>query len=143
MQLDLNEKEIHQLLEAVSVYEWIVNSVHDESDPGVDEFCQSIFQKIKKVAPEAPIEKGEDQLLTLSEEVFQSLHDDYIEPYNEFHFWSDLAYELGMRDLSKKVSESQLTQMSEEERDLKLDSEIESYEKEFESHGVERLYIKK
>jgi hypothetical protein len=143
MELSLNESEVKHLLEALVVYEWIANSPHEESDPSVDTFCQSLFTKLKSAGLKEPIKQTTDGVLSVSEDFFQQIHEDYIEAYNDDLFWSDLAFELGTRDLSKKYTEVEFQKLSEEEREKKAAIEIENYDKEFESYGIERLYLKK
>ncbi len=143
MDITLNESEVKHLLEAIVVYEWIVNSPHEESDPSVDNFCQSLLAKLKDSSVKSSIEKTPEGILSVTEAHFQQVHEDYIEAYNDDIFWSDLAFELGSRDLSKKISETQFEKLSEEERESKAATEIQNYDKEFETYGIERLYIKK
>ncbi|TGN17985.1 hypothetical protein [Leptospira idonii] len=143
MEIKLNESEAKHLLEALAIYEWVVNSPHEESEESVDSFCQSLFQKLHKAGLGKPIEVDSSGTYSLSEEFFHNLHESYIDPYNDDIFWSDLAFELGQRDLSKTVSESDLKKMSEEELERKSEVEIQKYDKEFETHGIDRLFIKK
>lgn len=143
MELNLNDSEVKHLLEAIVIYEWIVNSPHEESDPSVDTFCQSILSKLKNSPVKDSINQTSDGTLSVNETLFQQVHDDYIEAYNDDLFWSDLAFELGTRDLSKKYTEIEFQKLSEEEREKKAAIEIENYDKEFESYGIERLYLKK
>ncbi|TGL63908.1 hypothetical protein EHQ58_00660 [Leptospira ognonensis] len=143
MELILNDSEVKHLLEAIVVYEWIANSPHEESDPSVDTFCQSLLSKLKNSPVKDSINQTSDGTLSVNETLFQQIHDDYIEAYNDDLFWSDLAFELGTRDLSKKYTEVEFQKLSEEEREKKAAIEIENYDKEFESYGIERLYLKK
>jgi hypothetical protein len=143
MELSLNDSEVKHLLEALVVYEWVANSPHEESDPSVDTFCQSILTKLKTAGIKDAIKQMPDGTHSVTEEVFQQIHEDYIEAYNDDIFWSDLAFELGTRDLSKKYTEIEFQKLTEEEREKRASVEIENYDKEFESYGVERLIIKK
>ncbi|MDZ4726630.1 MAG: hypothetical protein SH817_10765 [Leptospira sp.] len=142
MEINLNDSEVKHLLEALVVYEWIVNSPHEESDPSVDNFCQSVFKKLKSAGLKEPLRTTSEGNLSVTEECFQQIHEDYIEAYNDDVFWSDLAFELGTRDISKKYSEAEFLKLSEEEREKKAAVEINAYDKEFETYGIERLYIK-
>ncbi|MCZ8156219.1 MAG: hypothetical protein O9264_08895 [Leptospira sp.] len=143
MELKLKDSEVKHLLEALVVYEWIANSPHEESDPSVDTFCQSMFSKLKAAGMGEPLTQASDGLITVGEDFFNQVFEDYIEDYKEDLFWSELAFELGTRDLSKKFTEVEFQKMSEVDREKKASIEIENYEKEFESFGIERLYIKK
>lgn len=135
--------EVKHLLEALVVYEWVVNSPHEESNSGVDNFCQSIFQKLHHMGVKDPIIHGEDGIYSTTEDFFNRIHDEYIESYNEDVFWADLSFEFGSRDLSKKYSESEFQKLSEDEKERKTSAEIERYDEEFEKYGIERLFIKK
>lgn len=109
----------------------------------MDTFCQSLLSKLKNSPVKDSINQTSDGTLSVNETLFQQIHDDYIEAYNDDLFWSDLAFELGTRDLSKKYTEVEFQKLSEEEREKKAAIEIENYDKEFESYGIERLYLKK
>ncbi|TGK86920.1 hypothetical protein EHQ24_04800 [Leptospira noumeaensis] len=141
MNLDLNPQETKHLLNALAVFEWVSNSPHEETDPSVDEFIQSILKKLSS-SPESPI-VSENGLYTISEEYFQEVFESYIEPYNDDIFWTDLSTELAQRDLEQKVSVKELEALSPEDYENKVGKEAEKYDAEFEKNGVDNLYLKK
>ncbi|MCW7470462.1 hypothetical protein [Leptospira kanakyensis] len=141
MNLDLNPQETKHLLNALAVFEWVSNSPHEETDPSVDEFIQSILKKLS-TSPESPI-VSENGLYTISEEYFQEVFESYIEPYNDDIFWTDLSTELAQRDLEQKVSVKDLEALSPEDYEVKVAKEAEKYDAEFEKNGVDNLYLKK
>ncbi|MCW7481552.1 hypothetical protein [Leptospira kanakyensis] len=141
MNLDLNPQETKHLLNALAVFEWVSNSPHEETDPSVDEFIQSILKKLSS-SPESPI-VSENGLYTISEEYFQEVFESYIEPYNDDIFWTDLSTELAQRDLEQKVSVKDLEALSPEDYEVKVAKEAEKYDAEFEKNGVDNLYLKK
>ncbi|EKJ85165.1 hypothetical protein [Leptospira meyeri] len=141
MNLELNPQETKHLLNALAVFEWVSNSPHEETDPSVDEFIQSILKKLS-ATKESPI-VSENGLYTISEEYFQEVFESYIEPYNDDIFWTDLSTELAQRDLELKVSAKDLEALSPEDYETKVAKEAEKYDTEFEKNGVDNLFLKK
>ncbi|MCG6141101.1 hypothetical protein EHQ23_09525 [Leptospira bourretii] len=141
MNLELNPQETKHLLNALAVFEWVSNSPHEETDPSVDEFIQSILKKLS-AEKENPI-VSENGLYTISEEYFQEVFESYIEPYNDDIFWTDLSTELAQRDLEQKVSAKDLEALSPEDYENKVAKEAEKYDTEFEKNGVDNLFLKK
>ncbi|MCW7492800.1 hypothetical protein ND861_07295 [Leptospira sp. 2 VSF19] len=141
MNLELNPQETKHLLNALAVFEWVSNSPHEETDPSVDEFIQSILKKLS-VEKESPI-VSENGLYTISEEYFQEVFESYLEPYNDDIFWTDLSTELAQRDLELKVSAKDLEALSPEDYETKVAKEAEKYDTEFEKNGVDNLFLKK
>ncbi|MBM9592828.1 hypothetical protein JWG41_20520 [Leptospira sp. 201903075] len=142
MNLDLNPQETKHLLNALAVFEWVSNSPHEETDPSVDEFIQSLLKKLSAGGEKGPID-SENGLYTISEEYFQEVFESYIEPYNDDIFWTDLSTELAQRDLEQKVSAKDLEALAPEDYEAKVAKEAEKYDAEFEKNGVDNLFLKK
>ncbi|TGL99763.1 hypothetical protein [Leptospira jelokensis] len=142
MNLDLTAQETKQLLDALTVFEWVSNSPHEESDPSIDSFLQSILKKLSKGMENNPISE-ENGMFTVAEEYFQEVFESYIEPYNDDVFWTELTTELAQRDLELSISEKELEAMSQEAYERKVAKEAEKYDAEFEKNGVDRLFLKK
>ncbi|TGL72427.1 hypothetical protein [Leptospira jelokensis] len=142
MNLDLTAQETKQLLDALTVFEWVSNSPHEESDPSIDSFLQSILKKLSKGMENNPISE-ENGMFTVAEEYFQEVFESYIEPYNDDVFWTELTTELAQRDLELSISEKELEAMSQEAYETKVAKEAEKYDAEFEKNGVDRLFLKK
>ncbi|MDF3821106.1 hypothetical protein P3G55_14445 [Leptospira sp. 96542] len=142
MNLNLNESEVKHLLQALSIYEWVSNSPHEEADSAVEEFCQSVLKKLQTLGVKEPI-TSDDGVLTVDETFFQEVFESYIEPYNDDVFWSDLSTELAQRDLEEKHSPKELEALSPDEYEAKVTKIAETYDKEFETNGVDKLFLKK
>lgn len=141
MNIQITENEVKHLLNALSIYEWVTNSPHEESDPGVDEFCQSLLQKLSTAGVKEPIQK-EDGNFTVSEPFFQELFESYIEPYNDNVFWTDLSSELAQRDLELEYSPKEVQGLKPEDVEKRLNRAMQEYDEEFEKNGVDRLFLK-
>ncbi|EOQ90627.1 hypothetical protein LEP1GSC202_3740 [Leptospira yanagawae serovar Saopaulo str. Sao Paulo = ATCC 700523] len=142
MNLDLTPQETKQLLDALTVFEWVSNSPHEESDPSIDNFLQSLLKKLSNGMENNPISE-ENGMYTVAEEYFQEVFESYIEPYNDDVFWTELTTELAQRDLELSMSEKELEAMSPEAYETKVAKEAEKYDAEFEKNGVDRLFLKK
>lgn len=141
MNIQIDENEVKHLLSALSIYEWVANSPHEESDSSIDSFCQSILKKLSEAGVKDPVQ-SENGIHTVSEEFFQDLFDSYIEPYNDNVFWTDLSSELAQRDLELEYSPKEIKALKPEDVEHRLNRTMDEYDEEFEKNGVDRLFIK-
>lgn len=61
--------------------------------------------------------------------------------YDEEAFWDELAEELGKRDMLASYTPAQIAAMTQEEWFEKLEARRDAYDKEFTTHGIDRLRI--
>ena len=75
---------------------------------------------------------------TISEK-FEAIVDDY----NEFNFWDSLATEMGKRDFMRSITSDDRKYIAEHDGWLpdRIGDIYETYHKEFEDHGIDRLEI--
>jgi hypothetical protein len=69
--------------------------------------------------------------------------DPYVQDYDEYTFWDELAWRLADRDFEEKYDPAQTIVMTGEEIIVQKDSMVEKYYQEFDLHGLDNLILKK
>lgn len=145
MKLHLTKKEYRALLDYIAIGDWVLHShvVHEE-DCSVEHraVMKKLFSFSKEMQCEDLIEYSQatdDYYETFAYE--EALQEAFIQPYNNETFWEELADRLATRDAMREVGEDKLKTMEPLERVKILSDKTESYENEFEEHGLEYLTI--
>jgi hypothetical protein len=140
MKFDLTEAEYRELVRLAYLGEWIINAPHDPEHQ--DEAAALAFQRLLATGKALP-EIDRDAETTeyfLTAEVANRLYDEHISDYDDHVFWEELCERLAARDLATKRGVNPET--IDREEDLSSLRPIEdSYRKEFEDYGIERLEI--
>ena len=67
----------------------------------------------------------------------------FIQPYDTETFWEELADALAQRDILREIGEEKLQAMDPFERMCLLSNKAETYENEFEEHGLEYFKLQR
>ena len=140
--LELSKEDFTQLVKHVFIGNWILTS----NDVKRNALYDSLLDKVLSMAKERNLIEGiqyvEDyDMYSLTQE----MEEEYLKPVNEYEnesFWDDLGHKLATRDTVKKHGEKKLSKMAPFERMSAIWNEEEKYGKEFEEHGITRLYVK-
>ncbi len=145
MKLHLTKKEYRALLDLIAVGDWVLHS-HTVQDKDCSVTHRAVMKKIFSYSSEMQCEdlveydqKTDECYETCAyEEVIQEV---FIQPYNDETFWEELADRLAMRDAVREIGEDNLKTMEPLERVKLLGDKTDTYENEFEEHGLEYLTI--
>ena len=145
MKLHLTKKEYRALLDLITVGDWVLHS-HTVQDKDCSITHRAVMKKIFSYSSEMQCEdlveydqkKDEGYETCAYEEVIQEA---FIQPYNEETFWEELADRLAMRDAVREIGEDNLKTMEPLRRVKLLSDKTETYENEFEEHGLECLTL--
>ena len=140
MKFDLNETEYRELLRLAYLGEWLINAPHDTEHQ--DEAASLALQRLLAIGRGLP-EIDRDAETTeyfIGAEVANRFYDEHISDYDDHVFWEELAERLAARDLATKRGVNPDT--IDREEDISALKPIEdSYRKEFEHYGIERMEI--
>jgi hypothetical protein len=148
MTLELDRKEMENLIKLVFLGNWMVN-IHQGEELEAEEFedyeeYDDVLQKILACAKDAGlvsgIEEDEDGDLMPSEELDEYLSS-FIEEYNDHTFWGMLIERMTSRDIAEHHSEDEIKAMDEKASIALFEKFSEKYVTEFEKHGMRRLWI--
>lgn len=89
--------------------------------------CADLFEK-------------DDDSLSMTEAFYQSLHERFLEPYDEAVFWDELVRRLAMRDMLRMGVELK-TSPSAAENLEEMAHFMEKYREEFEVNGLENVEV--
>ncbi len=145
MKINLTKKQYESLAKAVYLGNWMANAQRtgQEGDPYMreyDEITNYIYSFAKDFGFPDDFEAGLE-FSNGEEEPPEAtrLH----EEYDEQNFWEELPSMLGERDFSRKYSEEEREDMTQEEYFMKMMECVIAYEKECEEYGIERLEVVK
>jgi len=145
MELKLNNEQFRELLIDVVIGTYIREAVLDargEDFEDVGKLQEYLLFVAKDFNAEDMVENFKGSLIP-SEKVCEEYHDKNIEEYNDNEFWHRLETDLGKRDFLKTLTDEERKKI---EKDGWLPDRVnefyDRYAKEFEKHGIERLYIK-
>ena len=140
--MKLNRKQAQQLIEAVKIYNWVVNSCREKRNRDTDSFCSFIYSNLQKGPFREWILQEEDGTCFLKDKQEHRILSRYINAYDTDVFWTVLAMKLGERDFAAKNPSAYLA-MNRKELILSMDREIREYEEEFSRNGILNLFLLK
>lgn len=144
MKINFTKKQYETLLKAVYLGNWMVNSTDDEPEGNqfdkVEEYICS-FAKDFGLEQYVTYDEGDkayypSRMLEEDEEV-----DGYIQRYDDYIFWDNLASSLAGRDMVNEYGEEAIKKLSDIERFTQKQPFAEKYDDEFAKNGVKNLII--
>lgn len=144
MNIEFTDKQYEKLVKLVYLGNWMINAIRTNLIKEYDDIAQYVFSFCRKAKLEELIahdEKSGKFLPTMELDE----NDDivrYREEYDDEAFWSALIDGLARRDFIRAYGKDAIRRMEWTERIEKEGPFIDKYHKEFEKHGIERLYVK-
>lgn len=139
--IELNEKQFRELLIMVNIGHWITTGYRDEDDLFDDtQQYLSSFHWDFKITDIVEYIGGLKSYFPTPE--MKKKTDKFLEKYDEYTLWVELAWKLADRDFKRKFSKKEIKKMSKEEifeakRRINL-----PYFKEFSLNGIQNFTIK-
>ncbi len=146
MKINITKKQYKILLELLYLGDWVINARFTENDDEFKKDVSDLSNYFRSFAKDFGTKENE---LTYSKELNQyffakekelEVHN-YIEEYNEDVFWEELQERLVMMEFDKIYHEDIQKKMSIEERFQKIREIENKYDQEFETNGIENLYV--
>jgi len=142
MIIELSKEQYRKLAELVFLGNWLANStkVGDEINQEYEEVEQLIYSYAKEMGMEDLIVYDQQSGEYFPTRTFEESMEPYIDAYDEFTFWQDLASRLANRDLIRETGP--VHKLTDRQRDRLFELE-EMYENEFVEHGLMNLELVK
>lgn len=146
MKILFTKSEYRTLIDMIYIAEWMLTAHDEQADPAKDKYVhlvQKIYSHAKEIGWESLIESSaaeNEYFPTLEYEEKSGIHD-RIDDYEADSFWDQLVDRLAARDVMAKVGAKEQEQLSAEEYSAIADPIADVYEREFATHGIERLEI--
>jgi hypothetical protein len=147
MQIDFSKDEYYALLGILEIANWVLFA-HKTDEPEDRKVYKDLEQKIYSFAETF----GFDDLIMFDKkykEYFPTRKQDdnspvrsFIDEFENDSFWDELIDRLSERDIQRDIGEKKLQSMTREERLKKYLKYEQSYQEEFEEHGIDRLGIR-
>lgn len=147
MNISLTKQEIVMLSRMVNIGDWIMfaDLEGDEWDaPDVlahKKVLQKLFAAAHKAKMDGIVHYAPEEKKYYETAEFEDDYMQFIEEYDDRRFWEMLADRLATRDLADQIGEDAFKAMDWIERGEKLEKLSSDYEKEFTTHGLERLHL--
>jgi hypothetical protein len=146
MELDITKEQFREIFINVLIGIYIreaVDELNGKDFSKLREIENFLASQAEKFGAGDMAQKFEGVLVP-NDELYEKIHDEIIDCYNEDEFWNSLVVELGKRDFFETITEKE---KEEAERTGWLPKRVHSlydmYSDEFDKHGVDRLFIKK
>jgi len=145
MKINFTKKEYRVLLDMITISDWVINA-HDEGEHDDSEHSklrEKLLSLYKEFDAEDLVEYAPELGLHFEQRKLEErMFANFIDPYESECFWNELITRLSERDAIESVGADKFRTLEPIER-IELVSEYQSrYEKEFEKHGVDNLFLK-
>lgn len=145
MKINFTKKEYRLLLEMLYLSDWMMHAHsidHSEHSCEHEALMQRVLSFYKEMGAEDIVEPAENSNKYYEKREFEeSLHHNYIDPYEENTFWEELIERLASRDAINAIGLEKFKAMEGIERSMKVDEFRKYYAKEFEQNGLENIKI--
>ena len=141
--IEFTNEQYRNLLKLVYLGHWMANSHRDEPITKLDEIENYLYSFADTFNSTDLIDmdtKLDNHYPTLD---FENEMDPYVQDYDEYTFWDELAWRLADRDFEEKYDPARTIVMTGEEIIIQKDSMVEKYYQEFDLHGLDNLILKK
>ncbi|MFU0800891.1 MAG: hypothetical protein ACFWUE_09610 [Xylanivirga thermophila] len=134
MKIELTKEQYKRLVELAFAGSWMINSwrVGDDQLLEYDEIVRHLYSFYKDFEADDLIQYDEKDDLYLPTTKLEDKIFGFVDDYDDYSFWEELLSRIAQRDAEN--NHETVTW------DNKMQYE-EKYQKEFETHGIERLYV--
>lgn len=143
MKIDISDKELQTLIQAVFIAGWISESSENPDREAIEALEQKVYRLAHQAGQTDLVEYDDDlgQFFVCPDQE-EAWVEDFIAPHDDEHLWESLQMELARRDFAQAHTPAAIEAMDDEERMDKLAGLMRKYSKEFGTSGLERLVIK-
>lgn len=140
--IELTSEEYKNLLRLVYLGHWMANSHRDNPVVELDNVENLIYSYAKDFGCEDMVDVDSKLKRYYPSFELENEMDIYIQEYDDYSFWDELAWHLADRDFEKKFDPAHTLVMTTDEILREKDIIVEKYFNEFDKNGVENLFIK-
>lgn len=139
--VDLTEKQFRELLIMVNIGHWITTGYRDEDDlfDDTQQYLSSFHRDFKITDI---VDYIDDLKMYFPTPEMKKKTDNFLEKYNEYTLWVELAWGLADRDFKRKFNKKEIKKMSKEEIHEAKRKITLPYFREFGLWGIENFTMK-
>jgi hypothetical protein len=141
--IELTSDQYKNLLRLVYLGHWMSNSHRDDPIVELDAAENLLYSFASEFGCESFVDCDTKFNRFYPSFEFETEMDPYIQEYDDYTFWDELAWHMADRDFEKKYDAAQTLVMTTEEILREKDTIVEKYYTEFDQNGVDNLVIKK
>ena len=139
--IDLTNEQYSALIKIVYLGHWMATSIYEHHDDGLDELENHLYSFYKNYDMDEWIEFSAKMGCFFPTSEFEDAMGDFVDNYDDFVFWKQLAERLARRDLEKELGFDKVEAMGYVELTSLMSPLIDKYTNEFMNKGVERIFI--
>ncbi|WP_136805580.1 hypothetical protein [Desulfosediminicola flagellatus] len=148
MKIHLTKKEYRNLLDILSISDWVMNAHRNEVEAKCkpyNELQQKILSYARDFGCDDVVEsdKNSNTYYLTHMDDDEAISNEFIKEYEEEFFWDELTSRLSQRDLIEEKGYDAVVEMKPIERMTKTEEFSDKYHDEFENNGIKNLIIKK
>jgi hypothetical protein len=137
--INLSDKEYKKLLDLVYLGNWMINSFKiDDQVEEYEDLEQLILSKASDFNQQEYIFYDEDSEEYFTNRKFEDEIDEYIQEYDNYTFWDELANRLAIRDMRRQIGP--VKTLNDEHWGIKYEIE-EAYTQEFEKSELKNVIV--
>jgi hypothetical protein len=141
--IELTQEQYKNLIKLVYLGHWMSNSHRDDPISELDNVENFIYSFAKDFNCAEMVDNDSKNTRFYPSFQMEQEMDAYIQEYDDYTFWDELAWHLADRDFEEKYDPAQTLVMTTEEILREKDALVEKYFGEFDTSGVDNLYLKK
>jgi hypothetical protein len=141
--IELTPEQYKNLLRLVYLGHWMSNSHRDDPIIELDNVENLVYSFAKDFGCDEMVDCDNKFNRFYPSFELESEMDTYIQEYDDYTFWDELAWHLADRDFDKKFDPAQTLVMTTDEILREKDAIVDKYYSEFDTNGVDNLILKK
>ncbi len=143
MKINITKKEYQLLLDMLYLSDWMMHSYETNcKDNEYKKLRKKFLSFYKEMGADNKIEYSSEHDDYYEREPYDStIHEKFIETYENNFFWDELIDRLGRRDVVNQMGIDTFQSLDNMERITKVETEKEKYANEFEHHGLDNLKV--
>lgn len=140
--IELTSEQFRNLMKLVYLGHWMANSHRDEPVSEIDEVENIIYSYAEQFGCADWVDGDQKTNHYYPSSELEEEMDPYLEEYDDYTFWDELAWRLADRDFETKFDPGKVIVMTTEEILREKDIIVQKYVNEFNKQGLENVNVK-
>ena len=141
--IELTRDQFLQMMKLVYLGRWMANSHKDDPDKSFEELEQHIFSFASGYGFTNLVEFDNNYQRFFPAVELEDTMDAFIQDYDDYTFWDELAWRMAERDFTQKFDHAQVLCMTSDEIFREKNNLADKYFEEFSSNGIDKIFLTK
>jgi hypothetical protein len=139
--IELTNEQYSSLIKLVYLGSWMATSIYEDHDEELDALENHLYSFYKNFDMDEWIEFSAKMGNFFPTPEFEESMGEYVDNYDDFVFWKQLAERLSRRDLEKELGVEKVEAMDYIELTSLMEPLMEKYTNEFVDNGIEKVFL--